>query len=345
MVKENRGRKPISILDSETHAQLIFLIASGVNYNQTLSDILKTKPPTTLEKLNILEKNNFIKAKRIKRLNKKIYFVNWNKILSEFVKLLKEQKKDFIEIHDRLKSNIKPERLELLELLENQGFINNLKNNKYLTQALKVYFSTISKTKRCSLSHALAYFTFFGNFEFTTLTHPSIRQVISQIELKKYIEEKEKKKDEYPSFPPKAKENTKKWYDELKESSDKMMSDISSRFEDEEKKIQEVINKDTDLKIILKFNEIRKILGMDLGLQIALNDAIEQTAFYVINNNFSKQEIKKYMDDFFFKHSLRYKGVSDDVKQEVREKIEKKQQNDTNAPKPNKIKHKKSIKK
>ena len=55
-------------------------------------------------------------------------------------------------------------------------------------------------------------------------------------------------------------------------------------------------------------------------------------------------KIKKYCDEIFFPYSLRYKGVSENLKQEVKEKIENMKENDTNAPKPNEIKHKESIK-
>jgi len=341
------AKKEINVLESSEHSFLIYILNDKEMYASEIAKLVKEQQGTIQRRLMKLRSAGFIKIKEHpeKTKNIKLFYVNWNKILEEFIKLLKEQKTEFIDIHKKLKTNIKPERLELLEYLENQGFIKNLKNNKYLLYALKTYFSDISKYKKCSLSHALAYFTFFGDFEFTTLTHPSIRQVISQIELKKDLEKLEQKKDEYPSFPPKAKENTKEWYDEFKASHDKMMKDMSSRFEDEEKKIKEIKEKNLDLKVILQFNEIRKLLGMDLGLQLALNNATEQTAFYVINNIFSKQEIEKYLDDIFFKHSLRYKGVSDDVKQEVREKIENMKENDTNAPKPNEIKHKESIKK
>jgi hypothetical protein len=111
----------------------------------------------------------------------------------------------------------------------------------------------------------------------------------------------------------------------MKKTHDKLMKDMNNRYDREEQKIKQIIQQDKDLDIILKFNEIRKILGMDLGLQIALNDAIEQTAFNVIINNFPKEEIEKYLKEIFLPYSLRYKGVTEEVKKEVKEKIEKMQ--------------------
>ncbi len=340
------AKKEINVLESSEHSILIYIINNQEMYASEIARRVKEQQGTIQRRLMKLKTSGLIKIKKHpdKIKNIKLFYVNWNKILDEFIKLLKEQKDEFIEIHNNLKTNIKPERLELLELLENQGFIKNLKNNKYLKKALIEYFSNISKIKKCSLYNALSYFTFFGDFEFTTLTHPSLRQVISQIELKKDLEKKDKNKQE-DFFNENLKQNSKEWYDEMRKSHDSLMKNITSRYDNEEKKIKEIIENDKDLKNILKFNDIRKILGMDLGLQISLNDAIEQTAFYVINNNFPKQEIEKYLNDIFFKHSLRYKGVSDEVKQEVKEKIENMNENDTNAPKPNKIKHKESIKK
>jgi predicted transcriptional regulator len=340
------AKKEINVLESSEHSLLIYIINNKEMYASEIARRVKEQQGTIQRRLMKLKNSDFIKIKKHpdKIKNIKLFYVNWNKILEEFVKLLKEQKDEFIEIHNNLKTNIKPERLKLLELLENQNFIKNLQNNKYLKKALIEYFYNISKIKKCSLYNALGYFTFFGDFEFTTLTHPSIRQVISQIELKKNLEKKDENNQE-DFFNKNLKQNSKEWYDEMRKSHDNLMKNMTSRMDYEEKKIKEIIENDVDLKNILKFNDIRKFLGMDLGLQISLNDAIEQTAFYVMNNNFSKQEIEKYLDDIFFKHSLRYKGVSDNVKQEVREKIENMKENDTNAPKPNEIKHKEVNKK
>jgi len=340
------AKKEINVLESSEHSILIYIINNQKMYASEIARRVKEQQGTIQRRLMKLKTSGLIKIKKHpdKIKNIKLFYVNWNKILDEFIKLLKEQKDEFIEIHNNLKTNIKPERLELLELLENQGFIKNLKNNKYLKKALIEYFSNISKIKKCSLYNALGYFTFFGDFEFTTLKHTSLQQVISQIELKKDLEKKDKNKQE-DFFNKNLKQNSKEWYDEMRKSHDSLMKNITSKYDNEEKKIKEIIENDKDLKNILKFNDIRKILGMDLGLQISLNDAIEQTAFYVINNNFPKQEIEKYINDIFFKHSLRYKGVSDEVKQEVKEKIENMKENDINAPKPNKTKHKEVNKK
>ncbi len=137
----------------------------------------------------------------------------------------------------------------------------------------------------------------------------------------------------------------KECYNEMKKTHDKLMKDMNTRFDNEEKKITQIKKQDKDLDIILKFNEIRKVLGMDLGLQIALNDAIEQTAFNIIINNFPEEEIDKYLKDIFLPHSLRYKGVTEEVKKEVKEKIENMRENGINAPKPNKITQQEDIKK
>lgn len=323
------AKKEINVFDSIEHSLLIYVLNNKIMYASEIARLVKEKQGTTQRRLMKLESSGFVKIKEHpkKIKNIKLFSVNWDKILYEFIKLLKEQKGEFVRIHNNIKTNIKPERLQLLNLLEDKEFIENLKSNKYLKKALSEYFTAISRIKKCSLNQALVYFTFFGNFEFTTLTHPSIRQVISQIELKKDIEKIDKK----------VVDNN-----EMKKTHDKLMKYMNTRFDNENKKIEQIKQQDKDLDIILKFNEIRKILGMDLGLQIALNDAIEQTAFNIIINNFSKEEIDKYIKEIFLPYSLRYKGVTEEVKKEVKENM---RENGINAPKPNEIKHKESIKK
>lgn len=338
------AKKEINVFDSAEHSLLIYVLNNKEMYASEIARLVKEKQGTTQRRLMKLESSGFIKIKEHpeKIKNIKLFSVNWDKILEEFIKLLKEQKEEFIKIHNNLKTNIKTERLQLLNLLENKEFVKNLKTNVYLKKALSEYFTAISRIKKCSLYQALGYFTYFGDFEFTTLTHPSIRQVISQIYLKKDLEEIDKKVDYEKSTPA---QSTKKWYEEMKKTNDKLMKDMNNRYDREEQKIKQIIQQDKDLDIILKFNEIRKVLGMDLGLQIALNDAIEQTAFNVIINNFPKEEIEKYLKDIFLPYSLRYKNTNEEVKQEVIKKIENMRQNGINAPKPTEIKHKEEIKK
>lgn len=340
------AKKEINVLESEEHSFLVYSINDKEMYASEIARSVNEQQGTTQRRLMKLRKAGFIGIKEHpeKKKNIKLFYVKWDKIMSEFIRLLQEQKKEFIEIHNKIKTNIKKERLELLENLDKKEFITQLINNKYLLYSLKIYFYGISHLKKCSLSQALAYFTFFGDFEFTTLTHPSLRQVISQIELEQDLKKLEERKENTP-FPPKSKQNSKEWYDEFKKFYDKDLKRNLSRFEKEDNKIKEIIKKDKDLEVILKFNDIRRILGMDLGLQIALNDAIEQTAFNVIANNFKKEEIENYCSNIFFPHSLRYKDIPEDLKKKVKEKIEKMYKNGFNAPKSKQNKHKEDNKK
>lgn len=272
MVEENRGRKPISILNSETYAQVIFLISRGVNYNQEISNILKTKPPTTLEKLNILEKNKFLKTERIKQLNKKIYSINWVKIIDDFLKFLKTQKQNILseveKVHGKEKSlewfeqQLRPYDYSTYDLLDNKEFIENTKNNEYL----KIYFrEAFKEVGRQKLNIALIDF-----FRFLVM-RALFMEVLEDVRI--HIS---RSSDLHKEFP--------------KEYSD--YGDFEKRHELE----QNIIKKDRDLENLKQFSNLLYVCRKSVILEFANNIGIEKIKNLVLFKHFPQKEVKDFLE-------------------------------------------------
>jgi len=86
MVKKQRGRKPIQIIESVPYSQIVFLIASGINYPEAISKARQTDSSSTVKQLDTLRKSKFLQEpKKEKLLNKTVYSVNWNKISNNFI--------------------------------------------------------------------------------------------------------------------------------------------------------------------------------------------------------------------------------------------------------------------
>lgn len=310
MAKE-KGRKPIDIIDSVPYSTILFLIASGVNYTQAISEARRIDTSATFKQIEILRKKGFLnKPTKEALLNKTIYSINWDKITDEFFRLIKEHKKEFLETHEQVKTNLAIEKLNELKRLDDNAFIVDLKKNKYLRYAFREYFSQISKLKRVTLSSAFIYFVFFGNFDFIYSTHPSLWGFINWRETKAQLEEKDRhKKKEFKSN------------EEVRKEANKIMADLEENMKKQDNMINNLVLKNKDLTNFLLFNKIMKILSSDLALQLALNEATELTAFSIVKENFPEDEIKEYQEQLFFPRSLRYKGVPDEIISNVQEKI------------------------
>ena len=197
MAKRIVGRTQIEVIDSIPYSQLVFLVASGKSYALTIAEARGKKDSSpTAKQLKQLEARGFLKSQKEKLLNKTIYSVNWNKILDEFFLFLKERKEGFIDSHNRLKTNVSPEILERLKLLDNKDFVKDMKANKYLNQFLKEYLSSI-RDRSCSLYEAFAYFLVYVSFDFIYSTNPNLYYILSLGEGTNSfkIEEKERKKE------------------------------------------------------------------------------------------------------------------------------------------------------
>jgi len=319
MVKDNRGRKPLKIINSEAHARILFLIAQEKNYNQIISSELKTTPPATLEKIDILEKNKFITSTRLKRLNKKIYSVSYNKIINEFINFLKQQKQIiFSEIEkthgkkeglEWLKKNLLPYDFSNYDLLENKVFTEQIKENAYLHEYFKEVFKEISQQN--------LKLTLLDFFKFLLM-----RELFIEVldDMRYFMARLQDRKKEYNNF--------------------------EKRHEIEQK----IMRDDKDLKNLKDFCHLLELCRKSVILELANSNALEKITNKVLFKNFDKTEVEDFLGgvkehEQIFNENRSFSRVrklltfDEDYIDYKKNKL-KILKNGINAPKPNEIKHK-----
>jgi len=162
----NAGRKPVKVNENDTYSKLIFLIASGNNYNQKISEYSDKDPSLIFGQLKRLKDKKYIIGKREKYLNKKIYSVNWQKINNEFIEHLRKFKKRLLKQNAEANSNIPQIYGEKFKPLDNKIFLERIKNNKYLTKCFETYFIKLfeKETKyKYNIEDIFNYFILFGD--------------------------------------------------------------------------------------------------------------------------------------------------------------------------------------
>src|SRR3989344_8589632 len=188
-MKKGLGREKIEVIDSIPYSQLIFLVASGKNYALSIAEARgKEDSSPTAKQLKQLKKRGFLKSEKNLNnnlLNKTLYSINWNLIIEKLAIELKRSYKDMIEEDRLLNSNWKSvlgSKVETLNLLENKDFIERLKNNSYLQEFFKEYFSSLAKLRENNITEAFTYLVFFGDLNILTTAKPNIEGISYFIE-------------------------------------------------------------------------------------------------------------------------------------------------------------------
>lgn len=154
-----QGRKKLeekNPLDNPIYSSFIFAISSEINYPKAISDHLKRNAGNVWNQLNYLYKNNFISFvivgdEKVFPFEKKIYSINWGKIIEEFIKKIKE-KTDILKEYENKNDNsiakkyfsITSKQLNVIDNLENIEYCKRLQTNSYLLYFLKSFFSEMS---------------------------------------------------------------------------------------------------------------------------------------------------------------------------------------------------------
>ena len=147
------GRKFIPVKDNLLYSKFIYCIAGGNDYNKLISELLDKEDSNTQRQLTKLEKLGWISSKKI--INKKvfpmeqkrIYSVNWEKIIESFLETIKERKELTMNLErvvdDKTGKEFKEFRTPNLNKIREKKFMDKLKKNEYLILFFKIYFNSI----------------------------------------------------------------------------------------------------------------------------------------------------------------------------------------------------------
>lgn len=171
-MQKKRGREKVSVSNSLPFSQIIFLIASGKDYALSIAEARGKKDSSpTAKQLKQLEERGFLKSEKEKLLNKTRYYIEWKKIIEEFIKYVNENIDYVCSENERsglnLKNTIKGFE-EIVKQAKEKKFQEDLKKNKYLITFLKAYFSYIAKSRatKTTIYEAFSFLFYFENFNF-----------------------------------------------------------------------------------------------------------------------------------------------------------------------------------
>lgn len=312
MKRKLKGKQRLPVIDSLVYSNFIFQIASGNNYAQKIYESYKKiyKKPKSASvisrQLDILEnEEHFLTSeskenKNIFPMQKlRIYSVNWEKIIEEFIKGIKKQKKTIIEENKRLNANLEEvfgSRMKLLRYLDNEEFIKNIKNNSYLKDYIRIYFIKVARVSRIyTISEVLSYILYFGDLDFLHSINSNIQRVVSLLEKQKLGELPSNiigmQEEDWKKAVNKAEEKEHK--ERLRKIAKQQIKEFSYIYEKTQKKGQEIVNKDIQLKELLILDNIFKILRFELTLQTSLNETTSEISNIILRKHFSEEEMKR----------------------------------------------------
>jgi len=148
------GRKPILIIESYPYSNIIFLVASGFNYPKSIAEKRNVAVFPTTRQLKTLESKKFLislnktKDKNFPQ-NKKMYVVNWDKIIEEFIKYASNKFESSSEGMKKWRKKINNN--EFIKFIIKNAF--ELKGDYQERKNIKELFEELKRGGLCSKNH------------------------------------------------------------------------------------------------------------------------------------------------------------------------------------------------
>lgn len=265
-------RVKLKILESNVYAKVFFLIAKDVNYNQAIYKEINSKPTTTIEYLKRLVNKKYLNFEIEQKNNKKVYSINYSKLIQEFINFLIQQKHNILTEIEKVKGkekslewfehHLRPYDYSTYNLLENKEFIENTKNSEYL----KIYFREAFK----EIGNQKLDISLIDFFRFLLMRELFI-EVIE--DMRYFIERSTSLNEQYP-----------KDY--------KNYGDFEKRHELE----QEIIKKDKDLENLKQFSDLLYVCRKSVILEFSNNIGLEKIKDLVLFKNFPQKDVKEFKE-------------------------------------------------
>ncbi len=138
-------KKKKAVSKSLRYAKILFKVEDGINYNQELSEELNIKPNALIEHLKFLEGKNFLKSERAKKYNKKIYSINYKKVVEKFVDFIVENYQNQYKDYMKTEGNRQKKTIKIIEKKQPKAFMKQ-KNKLYVHKVGELY--NYSKDKK-----------------------------------------------------------------------------------------------------------------------------------------------------------------------------------------------------
>jgi len=151
-------KKRLPILNNEIYSKILFLINDKEVYASQIASALGKTQATTQRQLVILAEKNYLNFKQHpeKKKNIRLFSVNWEKIIEDFLNFLKDRKKRLIiesekTWDDKIREILLYKGEGSINLLDNKDLINLYKNNSYLLILFKESFKQMIQYEEITL--------------------------------------------------------------------------------------------------------------------------------------------------------------------------------------------------
>jgi len=298
MAEKKVGRKPIEIIDSLPYSNIIFLVAGGDNYAQIIAEKRGNEPSPTVKQLKFLEKEKYLKSEKEKLLNKTIYFINWQKILDDFLKYVNQNVDYVCSENERLGLNLKTTIKgfdEIIKQAKDKAFQNSIKKNKYLQTFFQNYYSEIGRLKEnWTITATFDFLSFFGDLNF--IYQWSSSHEFYNIEKVFYILNQSES-----SFPEwllneKKPTNEEEEFERFKKVHKHTTTEQESLEKKRKQQLDDFLKKNKELVELYILDKILQVIKMKPSLQLGLNNAIRQTGKEIFKRTLDKEQVKSYFD-------------------------------------------------
>lgn len=283
----------VNPLENSEYSFLFFYLAEKEMYASEIASQLNDSQPTIQRRLKRMVRTKLLLVKKHpqKKKNIKLFSVNWEKIIEELLKKIREKLKMVLkEIEEnnldfnRIFKNFK----EIISRAEDKNFEEKIKRNKYLIKFLQAYFKYIVRlnSRETTISEAFSILFYFENFNFieefeTSSSFYNLKKIqqaiaihLASSKLQSEIAKNSSKQD----FPKMGEEFLK----------------LKKGFE------KENLKKDSDLEDLFLLGEIFKVVKLKPSLRIGLGEGVASVGKELVKNNFTNEEIKQYFDSFYF---------------------------------------------
>lgn len=294
---KKRGRNKIDIIHSVPYSKIIFIVASGENYPENVSKILKKDYSTIGKQMRQLHTKEYLislKEEGGKKLqyNKTLYAVNLNKIIENIFEIINENLIWLLKNQMYKTTYNEVDISESLRYLNKKGYIESIKNNAYFKKILVeylcegFYFGEISL--RLALESLLKNLASFGHLipEKTKLSE-AIEDANNVLEGYYYDKTKAGIFDEF-SF-------------QINDSL-QFFEKCPNIYEEIKEKFEQRLNEDKELQELSLFLKIIKTSYSNLILDFAYNRSHAVVSFMITKKHFEKiyeKYIKKYQNKHF----------------------------------------------
>lgn len=311
-------KKRVPILNNEIFSKILFIINKREIYASQIASELNKTQATTQRQLTFLVKENYliIKEHPEKKKNIKLFSIDWQKIVEEFLKEVKNARDETLkQLSEKSKESLKKELqykqgkdFNIIYELDKKEFVNNLKNNKYLLLYLQNFFSKLGEmNSNYTLSQAFSFIILVGNFNFIK-TFQGVRLNLGYV-----LEMTREFKFDF--------EFNKKNKQQKKENFQRNIQEETKRIN---KRIEEV-KKDKELIALFRLNDILQISRLIPVLRKAMYSSEDLISIKVLSKYINKEEFEGLKDKINKGILLPFSDIDEKLLEEIEKSKEIKQ--------------------